>query len=276
MFFFAILDAALKLLAPFYPPIQVAALRGLASLPLLCGYILWTGAGPSLLRVRWPLHLLRGVLGILMLPLFVFALRDMPLSAAYAIVFVGPLLITALSAPMLGERVPRAHWAAVGIGLLGVLVALRPSGDAWLSLGALAALAAAACYSVSSVLGRLASRTDSAASLVFWSIIFMAFGAGLIALPGWVELRSEHYVTVLLLGVTGFIAQLAVTQAFRHGQASAIAPFEYSALAWAIALDWFIWSVLPTAPTMVGASIIIGSGIYLIRHERLHALAKPP
>ena len=103
----------------------------------------------------------------------------------------------------------------------------------------------------------------------------MALGAGAVALPGWVELRSEHYWTVLLLGVTGFIAQLAVTQAFRHGQASAVAPFEYSALAWAIALDWFIWSVLPTTPTMVGASIIIASGIYLIRHERAHALAKP-
>jgi drug/metabolite transporter (DMT)-like permease len=275
MFFFAMMDAAMKLLSPFYPALQVAAMRGLASLPLVCGYILWIGQGASLTRVRWPLHLLRGVLGVAMLPLFVFAMRGMPLSGVYAIVFVGPLLITALSAPMLKERVPPAHWGAVALGLAGVLVALRPSADGWLSLGALAASLAACCYALSVVLGRLASRTDSAVSLVFWSNVFLAGGAGVVALPGWTPLLAEHYWTIPVLGLTGFFGQLAITQAFRHGQASAVAPFEYTALAWALGLDWFIWQALPTHATLIGAGIIVASGVYLIRHETVHAAAKP-
>ena len=90
------------------------------------------------------------------------------------------------------------------------------------------------------------------------------------------SLRPDHFWTIPVLGLTGFFGQLAITQAFRHGQASAVAPFEYTALAWAIGLDWFIWSALPTHATLLGAGIIIASGIYLIRHEKnVHAAAKP-
>src|SRR3546814_6299127 len=94
---FSLMDAALKTLSAHYPPFQVAALRGASSLPwLLAWALLSTGIGP-LLRVRWPLHLLRGALGILMMAAFVYALRTLPLSTAYSIFFVAPLLITALS-----------------------------------------------------------------------------------------------------------------------------------------------------------------------------------
>ena len=168
---FSLMDAALKTLSAHYPPFQVAALRGLSSLPLVLAWALWTVGAVSLLRVRWPLHLLRGVLSVGMLGLFTYGVRGLPLTNAYTLFFVAPLLITLLAVGFLGERVPRTHGWAVAVGLLGVLVALRPSPDAFLGWAGLAVLGAAACYAASAVAGRLLCRTDAPESLVLWSRI---------------------------------------------------------------------------------------------------------
>lgn len=272
----SLMDAGLKLLAPHYPATQVAAMRALFSLPLVILYVVWRRALPGLLRVRWPLHLVRGVLGIAMLSLFAFALRDLPLSEAYAIFFIAPLLITMLSVPVLGERVGRSRWVAIAVGLLGVLVVLRPTGEGMLTLGGLAVLVAALCYAVSAVMVRIVSRTDSSESQVFWLMAMVGLGAGALAAPNWVGIRLEDGWVLLGVAVSGFFGQLAITEAFRHGEASAIAPFEYSALAWALLLDWSLWRTLPDGFTLLGAAIIVASGVYLVRRERVHAESEHP
>lgn len=269
--FFALMDTVMKLLAAHYPATQVAALRGWSALPLVCGWVLWRGAVPGLLRVRWSLHLLRGVAGILMLSLFAFALRSLPLAEAYTIFFVSPLLIAALSALILKERIGLARWLAVAGGLLGVLIVLRPTGGAMLTLGALAVLGSAACYAVTAITVRILSRTDSSDSLVFWFTVALALGAGALAAPGWVTVQGAHWPLVAALAVTGFAGQILITEAFRRGEASAVAPFEYSALAWAAALDWLLWQVLPDQYVWTGAAIIVASGIALVRAERIRA-----
>jgi drug/metabolite transporter (DMT)-like permease len=282
--FFALMDAVLKLLSARYPVLQIAALRGMTALPLVLLYITWRGAWGTVWRVRWPLHVLRGVLGIAMLSLFTLGVRELPLSATYTLFFIAPLLITVLSVPVLKERVPAAHGWAVAIGFVGVLVALRPSGDdlqaGLVTPGGLAVLGAALCYAVAAVVGRLASRTDSSESMVLWMMVMMALGAGAWAAPDWVAIRSADAALLLALAVTGFGGQLAITEAFRHGQASAVAPFEYSALAWGLGLDWLIWQSLPAAHTWLGAAIIVGSGLYLVRREKriteAHAHAEHP
>lgn len=265
---FSLMDALLKTLAGHYPPMQVAALRGLAALPLVVGFVLWQRQARNLLQVRWRLHLLRGVLVVVMLALFTFGLQTLGLAEAYTLFFIAPLLITALSAPVLGERVRPSHWLAIGIGLVGVLVALRPDQRAMLSLGGLAVLAAATCYAVSAVAGRVLTRTDSSATIVFWTTTMLAAGAGMLALPGWVGVSVEHWPLVAGLAITGFLGQTAITEAFRHGQAAVVAPFEYTALAWGVGLDWVLWQALPDGTTLLGGAIIIGSGIYLVRSER--------
>ena len=282
--FFALMDAVLKTLSARYPVLQIAALRGLTALPLVLLYIAWRGTWHTVRRVRWPLHLLRGVLGITMLALFTRGVRDLPLSAAYTLFFIAPLLITALSVPVLKERVPPAHWWAIGIGFVGVLIALRPSGDAlqtsFVTVGGLAVLGAAFCYAVAAIAGRLASRTDSSESLILWMMIMMSFGAGALALPNWVAIRPDDAALLLALAITGFGGQLAITEAFRHGQASAVAPFEYTALAWGVGLDWLIWQSLPASHTWLGAAIVVASGLYLVRREKriteVHATAERP
>ena len=273
---FGLMDTGLKLLAPHYPPLQVAALRALSSLPLVLAFVAWRGAFGTLLRVRWPLHLLRGVLGIGMLSLFAYALRHLPLAEAYAIFFIAPLLITLLSGPMLGERVGKARWIAIAVGLLGVVVVLRPTGTGMFTLAGGAVLLAAACYSISAITVRIVNRTDSIESQVFWLMAMVGFGASALAWPQWTPVRAADAWVLVGIAVTGFGGQLSITEAFRNGEASAIAPFEYSALAWGLAIDWLIWQTLPDAWMLSGAAIIVASGIYLVRHEAVHAESEHP
>lgn len=266
---FAGMDALLKVLAGTYPPFQVTALRGLSAMPLVGLYLLWRGEVRAVLgrRLRWGLHLLRGVVIVVMLALFTFGLKTLGLAEAYTLSFVAPMVITMLSVPLLKEKVPPRHWVAIAVGLAGVVIALRPDQSAFLSLGALAVLAAAVCYALSNVLGRLISRTEPSATLLFWTTGSMALGGSLIAAAQWVPVQGAHAPVLVGLAITGFLGQLAIIEAFRHGQASAVAPFEYSALAWAVLLDWLVWSAVPDAYTLAGGAVIIASGVYLIRRE---------
>ena len=273
---FALMDAGLKLLSTHYPPFQVAALRGGASLPLVLAWALATVPARSLWRVRWPLHVLRGVLGIAMMASFVYALRTLPLSTAYSIFFIAPLLITALSVPFLGEQVGPRRWLAIAIGLVGVLVVLRPTGEGVLSLAGLAVLLAALGYAISAITVRVLARTDSTQAMVVWLMALMAIGAGALAWHDWVPLRMEHAWIIAGIGLGGALGQVAITEAFRLGEASLIAPLEYTALVWGVSLDLALWGVLPDAVTWLGAGIIVCSGLYLLHRERVHAVAEHP
>jgi len=273
---FSIMDAGLKLLATHYPPMQVAALRGVSSLPWVLAWIAATTGFATVVRIRWPLHLLRGGLAVLMMAPFIYALQHLPLTTAYSLFFVAPLLVTALAVPILGERVGPRRWVAIVVGLLGVLVILRPSGQGVASLAGLAVLASALGYSLSAVTVRVLSRTDSTQSMVFWMLTLLSTGAGALAWSGWVPLQAQDAWIIAGVGLTGAFGQYAITEAFRHGEASLIAPFEYTALAWGAGLDVLLWGVLPDSVTWIGAAIIVASGLYLIRRERAHLEAEHP
>jgi drug/metabolite transporter (DMT)-like permease len=281
---FALMDAVLKALSARYPVLQIATLRALCGLPLVLAYISLRRAWHTVWRIRWPLHFLRGLLGIAMLSLFTTGVRELPLSATYTLFFIAPMLITALSVVVLKERVPAAHWWAIGIGFVGVLIALQPRGEdlqaGMVTAGGLAVLGAAACYAVAAIAGRLSSRTDSTESMILWMMVIVAVGAGSLAAPNWVHVPLDEAPLLLALGLSGFGGQLAITEAFRHGQASAVAPFEYTALAWGVGLDWLVWQTLPESHTWLGAAIIIASGIYIVRREKriteIHANAEHP
>jgi drug/metabolite transporter (DMT)-like permease len=273
---FSFMDTSMKLLSAHYPAMQVTALRSLSSLPLLCGYMLYRGAFKTVLRVRWPMHMFRAVLGIAMLTTFAYGLKSLSLAEAYSIFFIAPALITALSVWVLKEHVVAGQWVAIAVGLLGVLVVLRPEGTGFLSLGGLAILAAAACYAVSAISARVLARTDSTEAMMFWLLTLMAVGAVALSYNSWVPVRAEHGWILLALALSGFFGQLAITKAFSTGKASIVAPFEYTALAWGVAIDWLLWQALPDGYTLLGAGIIIASGVYLVRREAVHVEAEHP
>jgi drug/metabolite transporter (DMT)-like permease len=265
---FSFMDAGLKLLTAHYPAAEVAALRGLAALPVVFAWAMYAGGARQLVQVRWPLHLLRGVLSVIMMITFTFALKELTLARAYALFFVAPLLIAVLSMVLLGEAVRRVQWLAILTGFAGVLIVLNPgtSGYGW--AGTLAILATALCYSMSTILVKVLGRTDSTQSMVFWMTCMLAIGSTAIALPDWQPLQRAHYLIVLGVAFTGAIGQWGITYAFKHAPAASVAPLEYSGLAWVIVIDYFVWSAVPEWRTLAGACVIIGSGIYLLRHER--------
>ena len=273
--FFAGMDAILKLFAGYYPPVQVSAMRGAASIPFVLLPLVLTGRLRELRPVRWPLHVLRGALGIIMLVTFVYAVRALSLANAYAVFLVAPLLIAALSVPILGERVDRKRWIAILVGLAGVLVMLRPSTAGFVSLGALAAFASATCYAVSAITSRVLLRTDTTVSIVFGFLVSLTVFAGILAWPGWVALRSDHWGWLAAMGVLGALGQHFIIDAFRHAPASVLAPFEYTALLWGALIDWFAWATLPTLNILIGGGIVVVTGVYLVRRERQPVAALP-
>jgi len=264
---FSLMDAQLKLLAAHYPPLEVGCLRGVASLPFVLAPVAVRGRLARLRPVNVGLHLLRGALSVVMLTSFVYAVRETSLSATYSIFMCAPLVVAALSVPLLGERVTRVQWVAIGVGLAGVLVMLRPGGARWGTAGGLAALVAVASYSLAVVTLRRLSRTDTNESMVFWFTALLAAGAGLLAIPAWEPVRAADAPLLGGIGVTGAIAQHLITDAFRRAPAAVIVPFEYTALIWGVLLDIAIWRVPPTGVTLFGGAVVVGAGLYLIRHE---------
>jgi len=270
---FSGLDATLKLFSQHYPPMQVAVLRGLASLPFMLLPVLALGRLADLKPRRFGMHLLRGALSVAVLGGFIYAVRVLSLANAYSIFLAAPLIVTALSVPLLGDRVDWRTWLAISIGLIGVLTMLRPSASALVTLGALAALLSATAYSFSAIALRVLTRTDTTASVVFWTLGLMTVFAGVIAAPQWVPLQRAHLKWLVAMGVFGSIGQLLFTEAFRSAPPSIVAPFEYTALLWGVAIDWAMWDVLPAGRIYLGGSIVIASGLYLIWRERLGSTA---
>jgi drug/metabolite transporter (DMT)-like permease len=258
---FSGMDALLKLLSAHYPPMEVAVLRGAASL-------LVTGRWRDLRMRRFPMHLLRGLLGVVALGGFIYAVRVLSLANAYAVFLSAPLIVTALSVPLLKEHADARNWVAILLGLAGVLTMLRPSASALVTWGALAALVSAIAYALSIIAVRVLTRTDSTASVVVWTVSLMTAFAAVIAAPDWVPLERVHWRWLLALGGLGAIGSYLLTAAFRSAPASVVAPFEYSALLWGIAIDRVVWHVLPSMRVCLGGGLVIASGLYLIWHER--------
>jgi drug/metabolite transporter (DMT)-like permease len=273
---FSGMDSVLKLFAAHYPPAEIAFLRGLASLPFMLLPALLKGRWQDLKPHRFGMHLLRGVLMVVMLWCFIYAVRTLSLANAYSIYLAEPLIVTALAVPLLGDRVAGRNWAAICLGLVGVIVILRPSASGFVTLGSLAALVSATAYALSVIALRVIARTDTTTSVVVWTVGLMTLMTGLAAVPDWKPLAHEHWVWLGALGVFGALGQHLLTEAFRSAPPSVVAPFEYTALLWGIASDWVLWRVLPVPRVYLGGAIVIASGLYLLylEHSQREALGK--
>jgi drug/metabolite transporter (DMT)-like permease len=252
---------------------QVTFLRGAASLPLLLGANAVFGRWRDLLPNRWLLHVLRGFLSVGVLWFFVYGVSQLSLGNTYAIFMSAPLLITALSVPMLRERVGWQQWLAVFVGLAGVIIVLKPSGAGLVSIGGLAALASAVGYALNAITIRILTRTDSSASTVFWSLLLMSIISGIAAGMHWVPVQWDHWYLIAGLGVSGALGQYFITEAFRLAPPPVVAPLEYTALAWGMMFDWLLWATAPGLRMLAGAFVIVASGIYVIHRERFASAA---
>lgn len=265
---FAVMDALMKILAARYPPLQIACLRGASSLPFVFAAYAATGRLALLRPVRWWLHVLRALLAILMLTAWVWALARSSMADAYAVYMSAPLLVVLFASVLLGERMSRHVWIAIFAGLAGVVVMLKPTASGVASLPGLAALASTLAYALVVVMVRTMAATETTASMVFWFLLMLAIGAGVLAAPGWVAIETVDWKWIIGVGLAGWAGQYLITEAFRLAPASTVAPYEYMALVWAAAIDWVVWNTLPAARFFAGAAIVVAAGLYLFSRQR--------
>ena len=269
VFVFSLMDALLKGLSAHYGPLQIACLRCLSSWLFLLLPITWQRSWRTLRPANAPLHLFRALLGIAMLWSFVFAVHRLSLAQTYSLFLAAPLLMTALSVPILGERVAAKRWLAIIVGLSGVLVVLQPWGHRSFSMIAAGAAAlATVCYSLSALTVRTLSRGNSNMSMVFWYLLLVSIGSGALAAAEWRPVPLSDWGWLIGIGITGALGQTWMTDAFRRAPPSVVGPFEYMAILWAFAIDWIFWSATPTLSLILGACIVVASGIVVIVDER--------
>ena len=278
VFVFSIMDSLMKRLSAHYAPLQISSLRCISSLVFLLVPIAWQRTWAALRPRNAPLHLFRAALGIGMLGSFVFAVHRLSLAQTYSLFLAAPLLMTALSVPLHGEKVTGKRWLAIIVGLSGVLVILQPWGRGSISMIAAAAAALATlCYSLSALTVRTLGRTNTSMSMVFWYLLLVSAGSGALALGDWRPVPPTDWVWLIGIGVTGALGQMWLTDAFRRAPPSVVGPFEYTAILWAFGIDWIFWSASPSPTLLLGAGIVIVSGIVIILDERrLGQLALSP
>jgi drug/metabolite transporter (DMT)-like permease len=278
VFVFSIMDSLMKRLSAHYGPLQISCLRSISSWLFLLPPIAWHGTWATLRPSNPRLHLFRAVLGVGMLGSFVFAVHRLSLAQTYSLFLAAPLLMTALSVPIHGEKVTGRRWMAIVVGLGGVLVILQPWGNGGFSvIAASAAALATVCYSLSALTVRTMGRNHSSLSMVFWYLLLVGIATGLLAIGDWRPVLGSDWVWLIGIGVTGALGQMWLTDAFRRAPPSVVGPFEYTALLWAFAIDWIFWSAAPSLSLVAGACIVIASGIVVIVDERrLAGLALNP
>ncbi len=274
MFAVSIMDALAKWLGEGYPIAELVFFRSLFALPPVF-FILWQqGGGFASLKPRWRLgHLLRAAFSLGAIFTVFTGLRYLQLAEALSIVFAAPLFVTALSVPILGERVGPRRWAAVAFGFVGVLVMTRPGAETFRP-EALYILAAALCYALSMLVTRRLARSDTTPAIMLSGICVALVVSGL-ALPfGWRTPVGADFWLCVLLGLVGGTGMYFMTQAYRYAPAALIAPFDYTALLWGTLFGWLVWQELPGTNVWFGAAIVIASGLYIVHRET--RLRTPP
>lgn len=263
---FATHDVVVKSLGSVYAPMQLLFFGSLLGFPIVA-VILLNDRRHESLRARHPgWVLLRTAAAIVTGVTAFYAFAVLPLAQVYAILFSTPLLITVLAIPFLGEKVRLRRWAAVIVGLLGVLIVLRP-GQADLSLGHLAALTAAACSAVVSIIARKIGKDERSVVLLLYPMVgnFLVMGA---ALPFvYVPMPLVDLGQMAVIAVFGLIGSFLVIVAYREGEAVIVAPMQYSQILWATGYGYALFDETLDTATVIGATVIIASGVYIVLRE---------
>ena len=259
-------DAVLKWLTSDYPVGQLMFIRGLfVFLPVML--IVWRAGGFGLIRVNSLRdQSLRAGFAFTSGFCFITGISFLPLADALAITFAGPLFVTALAPPMLGETVGWRRWSAVLVGFAGVVVMLRPGAEAvqWAALFPLGASLAGALRDLTT--RQMAGRETSVSIMCFSTAVVVL--AGLCTWPfGWAPLVLEDLGLMALSGMLVGGAHFLLIERFQWAEAALLAPFKYTNMIWAILFGFVIWGDLPDAWTTTGATIVIVGGLYIIRRE---------
>ena len=259
-------DAVMKLLSGDYPPGEMIFVRGVfIAIPI--ALLVYRAGGLHVLRVTNVRgQLLRAMTLVASVFLFITSLRYLPLADAVALTFAGPLMMTAVAPWALGERVGWRRRCAVAAGFAGVLIMLTP-GQEGLRWAALLPLGAAFFEAARDIVTRRLVVTESSVSLTACSAGLVTVGALATVGHGWQPMRAGDAALLALAGCCMGAALFLMTEAFRHAEATLVAPFRYSSVLWAMLMGIVVWGDWPSPTMLAGAALVVGSGLYILHRE---------
>jgi drug/metabolite transporter (DMT)-like permease len=270
-----LMNTCAKLVSDSHNPIELVFYRGLAALALLTPYMALTRPLRVFTTRRAGAHLYRALVGNLGVGFVFWAYSLLPMADTTALLFAAPLFVTALSPLLLKEGIDAPRWLAVLTGFGGVLLIVRPSPALLNNPAALIGLAAALMMALVDMALRNLGRTDDPLTTVFFFLLIGVLVSGIFtgfrgSLP-----RLGHLPILAAMGAFTAIQQVAKTTAYRHAEASFLAPYTYSAIVWATLMGWLFWRDLPTLQVVLGTVVIIASNLYLVWREVSAAAGKP-
>ncbi len=248
--------------------IEAVFYRQLFALPIVLALAATTDGIGALRTQRIGAHATRMVIGLVAMSLNFGAAVLLPLPEASVIGFTVPLFATLLAALLLHEAVGPWRWGAVLAGFVGILIVLHPDGALLRSTGALVALGGAVMTAGVSIVIRQLGATEGAMTTVFWFTMLSMVPLGLLMLHFGHAHDQTAWLLLVATGLVGGIAQLLLTSALRLAPISVVLPMDYSNLIWASLLGWLLFATLPEATTLIGAPIIVGSGLIILWRER--------
>lgn len=283
--FLTISDSIMKWLSPALPLHEVTLWRAIFALGVVLVIVAFEG-GPATLRTRRPLlHFARGTMLVVANVFFFLGLAAMPFAEVVALFFSAPLFICLLSRPVLGERVGAPRWCAIGVGLLGVLIMLRPGSELFRPI-ALLPIAAALCYAAMTMMTRKLGIGEKAGAMTFYIqlpfivisvLIGLAIGDGALdrfddpalgfLLRAWRWPDAGEWRLLALCGVMVSLGGYLLSQAYRLGEASVVAPFEYAAMPFALLAGFTLWGDWPDGVAFAGSGLIVAGGLLVLYFE---------
>lgn len=274
---FVVMASFIKAASVEVPPGEAVFFRSFFALPVI---VLWLASRGELrtgLKAADPkAHVFRGLIGSMAMGMSFAGLAILPLYEVKAIQYAMPLFVVILAAIMLGETVRKVRLTAVAMGMIGVLIILWPRLTAFssegvdprLAFGALIVLTGSLCAAFAQIFVRRMVETEETAAIVFWFSI-TATGLSLLTLPwGWAVPSPVAAGFLVGAGLVGGIGQILLTSAYRYGDASVIAPFEYASMLFAVAIGYAVFDEVPTLGMLAGAALVIAAGVLIILRER--------
>jgi len=271
---FTISSTLVKGLGNGYPVSQIVFFRCLiAFLPIFIA--IHRAGGWHVIRTKRPgAHLFRVVVGGFALFIGFYALTLMPLADYFAFTYAAPLFATMLSIPILREHVGIRRWSAVIVGFIGVLIMLQP-GVKTFAFAEMVAIAAAFTYALAIIAVRNLARTEHSASTVFYFTLAGLILASAVLPFEWRTPTLKEWALLLGIGLMSGIGQIVMTDAYRLAPPSVIAPFDYTSMVWALAFGYLLFGDFPAPIVLVGAAVVIASGVYIIYRETVRGVTRP-
>jgi len=268
---FQTLNVMLRHVAADLPPVETMFFRNFFGFIVLLPLFL---RRPEALRTRQlRMNALRGFTHLGGMVAWVYALTLIPLATAAALVFVTPVVVAIGAVLFFGERPGAARWAAIGLGLLGVLMIMRPGVEA-ISIGALIVLGATVLQGSAKMMVKVIVRTDSTLSAVFHLNVWMAIFGLVPTIIFWRTPTLAHLGWFVVMGAVGAVAHYALTRAIEHADFTALQPFEFVQLGWAALLGFAFFAEVPANHVLLGGAVIVTATSWMVHHEARHG--RPP